>query len=76
MYLNDLGKSVEYFTKAILIDPDYFEAWYNRGYANELLGSFDKAKADYKQALSIEVNYPKAVDGLNRLDEKYRQTRK
>lgn len=76
VYLNDLGKSVEYFTKAVLVDPGYFEAWYNRGYAHELMGAFDKAKADYKQALSIEVNYPKAVDGLNRLDENYRQSRK
>ena len=68
VYKLDFNKSIEYFNEAIKIDPEYFEAWYNLGYANELLGKYAEAEKDYHQSLKIEVNYPKAVDGLNRLD--------
>ena len=68
VYLNDFPKATEFFTKAIDIDPQYYEAWYNRGYANELQGKTEDAYRDYRQTLKIRVNYPKAIDGLNRLD--------
>ncbi len=68
VYINDFPKAVQFFTRAIEIDPEYFEAWYNRGYANELMGNTADAYRDYRQTLKIRVNYPKAVDGLNRLD--------
>jgi tetratricopeptide (TPR) repeat protein len=68
VYLNDFGKATEFFSKAIKIDPEYYEAWYNRGYAYELLGNTENAYRDYRQTLKIRVNYPKAVDALNRLD--------
>jgi tetratricopeptide (TPR) repeat protein len=68
VYLNDFPKAIEYFTLAIQRDPEYYEAWYNRGYAYELSGKPEEAYRDYKKTLQIEVNYPKAIDGLNRLD--------
>ena len=68
VYLNDFGKATEFFTRAIEIDPEYFEAWYNRGYAYELLGNTESAYSDYRQTLKLRVNYPKAIDALNRLD--------
>jgi tetratricopeptide (TPR) repeat protein len=68
VYRNDFPKAADYFSKAIEVDPAYFEAWFNRGYANELMGKYDQAVSDYKKALQIQVNYPKAIDGLNRID--------
>jgi tetratricopeptide (TPR) repeat protein len=68
VYLNDFPKAAEFFSRAIGIDDQYYEAWYNRGYANELMGKTEDAYRDYRQTLKIQVNYPKAVDALNRLD--------
>lgn len=73
VYLNEFSKSTDFFSKAIKADPEYYEAWYNRGYAYEMLGNTQQATSDYKQSLKIHVNYPKAVDGLNRLDTKRRK---
>jgi len=69
VYLKDFPSAVSFFSAALKADPGYYEAYFNRGYANELMRYYDKAYADYKQALKIEVNYPNAVEGLNRLDK-------
>jgi tetratricopeptide (TPR) repeat protein len=69
VYLKDFPRAVSFFSEAIKADPAYFEAYFNRGYAQELNGFYDKASADYQQALKIKVNYPNAVEGLNRLDQ-------
>lgn len=68
VYINDFPKAIGFFTRAIEADPEYYEAWYNRGYANELTGKTEDAYRDYRQTLRLEVNYLKAIDGLNRLD--------
>ena len=69
VYLKEFEKAVHYFTQAINIDQEYFDAYFNRGYAQELLGNYNEARWDYQKALELKTNYPKAIDGLNRLDE-------
>ncbi len=69
-YKQDYEEAVKSFTAAINVDKEYAEAYYNRGYAYELLNEKDKARSDYKMAVKIRTNYPKAIEGLNRLDEK------
>lgn len=73
VYLNDLKKAVIYFTQAIGRDPEYAEAYYNRGYAYELSGLYKEAYADYKMTLKLKDNYDKAIEGLNRLDKLMRK---
>jgi tetratricopeptide (TPR) repeat protein len=68
VYLQDFPTAVKYFTEAIRRDPDYLEAWYNRGYASELAGDQTSAYSDYKMVLRLKTNYDKAIEGLNRLD--------
>lgn len=63
----DFGKAIEYYEKAIMIDANYIEAIMNRGYCFERLGEYEKAEVDYKKVLGIKPNYPKAIEGLNRL---------
>jgi tetratricopeptide (TPR) repeat protein len=70
VYLKDFGKAGAFFSKALHVDPGYYEAIFNRGYAYELGGQYDKAAADYQQTLKIKPNYEKAIDGLNRLDQR------
>lgn len=67
--MQDYVSSVDFFTKALRCKPDYVDAIYNRGLAYELQGDFLNAQKDYQEALRMSVNYPGAIEGLNRLDE-------
>jgi len=69
VYLKDFPRAAKFFTEAIRKDPEYYEAWFNRGYAYELSGDYKKAYTDYRKSLKIKVNYDKAIEGLNRLDK-------
>jgi tetratricopeptide (TPR) repeat protein len=69
VYLKDYPQAIASFSTAIKTDPGYYEAYFNRGFASELMGAYDKAYKDYQMALKIKVNYQNAVDGLNRLDK-------
>ena len=69
VYLKDFKKASKFFTEAIKRDPVYTEAWFNRGYSNELAGEYKSAYADYQKVLKLQTNYQKAIDGLNRIDK-------
>ncbi len=69
VYLNDFPKAIEAFTDAINIDSNYADAFFNRGYAYELNDQPDQAYNDYKTTLRLDVNNPRAIEGLNRLDQ-------
>jgi len=69
VYLNDFPRAVDEFTKAILIDSGYTDAWFNRGYAQELLGNIPEAYRDFRKTLELDINNEKAIQGLNRLDK-------
>ena len=70
VYLNDFAKAADYFTQVTALAPQYTEAWYNRGYTYEQMGRYDMARTDYNTALEKTNNFQKAIEGLNRLDEK------
>ena len=70
VYLQEYENAKKYFTNAIENDPKYVEAFYNRGYCNELLKSTGDAIKDYKKTLELKPNYEKAIEGLNRIDNK------
>lgn len=58
-----------YFSNAIANSPDYFQAYYNRGLCNELMGYYQQAQSDYKESLKIQADFTPAAQGLNRLVE-------
>ncbi|MBU7587429.1 MAG: tetratricopeptide repeat protein [Nostoc sp. TH1S01] len=51
--LGDLQGAIEDLTKAIQINPNYLEAYNNRGFIQAQLGNLQGALADYNQALVI-----------------------
>jgi tetratricopeptide (TPR) repeat protein len=59
--LNDPGRSISYFTDALLDDQGLVNAYYHRGYAYEKLGKKELAIKDYKKcrALSPDFDLPK-----------------
>jgi len=69
-------KALEYFDKALVIDPEYVEAWIKKGLALRSQGGFERAIRCYDKALEIDPNraevwYNKgiALRGLGRFDE-------
>ncbi len=69
VFLNDFPKAIDAYTDAIRIDSSYADAFFNRGYAYELNDQPDLAYDDYKMTLKMDVNNPRAIEGLNRLDQ-------
>lgn len=69
-YLSDFEIGIERFTQAIKHNPDYYDAYYNRGLCYENLKQYTKAEADYKLALSIKPDYDLAAIGLSRVLDK------
>lgn len=64
---NDANKALEYFTKAIQINPSYLEAYLARGFTYAKLKDKESATADYKTCLKLEPNYEPALQGLREL---------
>jgi len=81
IYLLDFDetlKAIDFFQRAVKIDPDYSEAYNNLGYAHAKIGKFDAAIPYYKKAVSNLfyetpekpfVNMGKAYYRLGRYDE-------
>jgi tetratricopeptide (TPR) repeat protein len=53
---NDLKKAYEAYSKAVMLDPESPAALYKRGHAQTFLGEYEKARADYQQAGSLDVS--------------------
>lgn len=62
--------AVALFSRAIESDPLFTEAYYNRGLSYEIMEDLEKAHSDYAQTLRVHPNYPKAIEAMNRLDNK------
>ncbi|HSG67970.1 MAG TPA: tetratricopeptide repeat protein, partial [Bacteroidales bacterium] len=65
--LNEYRTAIDYFRQVVELKPDYFEAVYNMGYCYELLEDYTNARERYTRTLEIEVNYARAIEGLNRI---------
>ena len=49
-------KAIADYNQAILLNPNYAEAYYNRGVAYDDLGEYQKAITDYNQAIRLNPN--------------------
>ncbi len=57
-------KSLEYFSRAMAVKPDYPALWYNIGVVQQSLKRFDEALASYDKALELDPEYSEVL--LNR----------
>lgn len=69
VYKGNFEEAAKWFGKAIYWNPNYADAWYNRGFSYELIGKLAKARADYQKAMEVQPNFPLAIKGLNRIDD-------
>lgn len=70
VFLKDLPKAKEYFTKAIDADAQYAEAYLARGICYNDEKNYSEAEADYRSALQYRPNFEPAVERLNALTGK------
>lgn len=70
VYEGNFNKAIEYFDEALMIDPNYIDALYNKGRTLEEMGRYAGARDIYNEILNRETNYSLAVEGLNRLDRR------
>ena len=70
IYLKIYPEAAKHYTQAILADPRYAEAFYNRGLCLEAVGNYRDAASDFKNAVSIRPNYTLAQEGLRRVEGK------
>lgn len=71
--LQKYDRAIQHFSDAIQLDSLYYEAYYNLGHCYELQNNFSEARKYFKKSLEIEINYEKAIEGLNRIDKKSRK---
>ena len=57
-------ESVESFNKAIALNPNCQDCFYNIGYAYAQKKDYDKAEENYKKALEVKPDYAEAYNGL------------
>jgi tetratricopeptide (TPR) repeat protein len=57
---DEYPKSIEDYTKAIELNPQYADAYYNRGVAHDDLGEYQKAIEDYTKAIELNPQYADA----------------
>ena len=59
---NQTKEKKSFLQKAILIKPDYADAYYNMGISLHAQGKFDKAVEAYDRALSLKPDYFEAYN--------------
>ena len=69
VYLFDYDKAIDYFDKALEINPKSVDALLNKGVAFEQKGNYKQAKSIYLQILKDNPNYQLAIDALYRIGE-------
>lgn len=61
---NDENRAIGLYTDCITQDPDFAEAYNNRGYLRYREGEIDDAKKDFKNAIAKKKNYSEAYYNL------------
>ena len=55
--INKLQEALEFFEKALNLDPEHSKAWHNKGIILELMGYKEKALEAYDNALKLNSYY-------------------
>jgi len=60
----DYETAISYFDQALKFNPNYANAWYNKGFAYELMGNNDLAISNYEKATQIRPDFQLAIERL------------
>ena len=67
VYLMDNEAALDYFNRALTINPAYTDAKYNKGRVLEQMGDYSQATEIYKDVLKTQPDYKLAIEALNRV---------
>lgn len=70
VYLENDEVALEYFDRALAVNPKYIDAYYNKGCVLEQMGNYNQASAIFKEILKIQPDYRLAIDAINRVQKK------
>ena len=59
--------AIEYYTRAIELNPEYVDAYNNRGNAYDDIKEYEKAISDYNRAIELNPEYAMAYENLSEL---------
>ncbi len=62
--LGNLEAAIDSFRKAVMLKPDYVEAYNNLGLVLQALGKLDEADESYHRALMLKPNYVEAHNNM------------
>lgn len=65
--INNYIKSIEYYTKAINIEPNYHYGYYSRGWNNYILDNYNNAISDIEKALKIDPHEKTYQDAIRKI---------
>ncbi len=65
------GEKIRYFDEAIELQPDFADAYYNRGHARDEIRDFEGAIVDYDEAINLDPDFAEAY--ANRGVSRYKQ---
>ena len=57
----DPKKAIEYLNNAIKLQPDYSDAYINRGIAYYKLGQYQRAIEDYDEVIRLKPDYAEGI---------------
>lgn len=67
VYLENNEVALDYFDRALQANPNYLDAYYNKGRVLEQMGKYAQAEDIYKEILKNYPNYQLAIDAINRI---------
>ncbi len=67
VYLENNEVALDYFNRALNANPNYLDAYYNKGRVLEQMGDYSQALDIYKEVLKIQPDYRLAIDAMNRI---------
>jgi len=66
-HVGDLRSAIADFSRAIELNTNYADAWYNRGAAMERTNELDSAAANYQLCMGIDPSHTLAATAIDRL---------
>ena len=67
MNKGDNDRAIADYTEVLRLNPNYADAYYNRGDAYDDKGDYARARADWEKALQLDPNDADARNNLERL---------
>ena len=67
VYLENNEVALDYFNQSLNANPNYVDAYYNKGRVLEQMGDYAQASEIYKEILKRQPDYRLAIDAINRI---------